>query len=208
MMEINFIVTCYNREEYWPYLEKILKSYKQIKANVALVYTGTDETFDATIKILNRGHAKGDYDCIVAGYNQLKTNGCKRWIKIGVDSWLLNEDKMIEIFNKMESNKHGYGGIWWDSHKDDISTDIFFVDTTHGNVFEGMAADDYPEKYVQRMELYMAHLLQSMKITTETDSFMARWPTWSTGRFSCPALGWTMSHDLNTNIEFVKNYQP
>lgn len=204
MTEVNFIITCYNREEYWPHLENILKSYKKIKANYALVYTGNDESFPATLKILNRGHSKGDYDCVVAGYNQLKANGVNRWIKIGIDSWLLDEDKVLEIFVRMEKNKHGYGGIWWDSHKDDISTDIFFVDTNFGDVFTKMQLEDYPDKYIPRMELYMAHLLQTHGITTEI--LHERWPTWSQFRFSCPQLGWTMSHNLQENLDFIKKF--
>ena len=51
--KINFIITCYNREQYWEYLEKILKSYKIIDANYFLVYNGIDPNFDGYYHRIN-----------------------------------------------------------------------------------------------------------------------------------------------------------
>lgn len=203
-MEINFIVTCYDKEEYWPHLENILKSYKKIKANYVLVYTGKNTDFNPTVRIANRGHSRGDYDCMVAGYNYLKENKCTRWIKIGIDSWLLDEDVLINKFNEMEKNACGYSGIWWDSHHDDISTDIFLADTLFGNVFEAISKHDVPENLTPRLELYMAKVLQAYSIKTLL--LMERDPCWSHYRWNCPALGWTMSHKLQENLDFAKKY--
>lgn len=206
-MEINFIVTCYDKEEFWPYLEDILKSYKKIKANYVLVYTGNKTEFNPTVRIPNRGHSRGDYDCMLAGYRYLRERTtCNRWVKIGVDSWLLDEDKLIEKFNLMELNGCGYAGIWWDSHHDDISTDIFLVDTIFGNTFEAIAQHDVPDQLTPRLELYMAQVLQHYGIKTLL--LMERDPCWSHFRWNCPALGWTMSHKLQENLDFLKLYRP
>jgi hypothetical protein len=205
-MNINFIITCYDKEEYLPYLQDILNSYKKIKATYTVVYTGNNEEFSANIVIPNRGHSKGDYDCMTRGYLDLKSkNVDTRYIKIGIDSWLLDEDKLIEIFNKMEESQCGYSGIWWDSHKDDISTDIFFVDTRFGNIFEKMLQVDVPDSLIHRLEVYMYNLLNLHNI--KIHFLLERWPTWSQYRWQCPTLGWTMSHDLQENINFLNEFR-
>ena len=205
-MDINFIVTCYDKEEYWPYLEDILKSYKKIKANYVLVYTGNKLDFNPTIRIPNRGHSRGDYDCIINGYKYLKERtNTSRWIKIGIDSWLLNEDVLISKFNEMERNTCGYAGVWWDSSHDDISTDIFLADTSFGNAFESIEKHEVPDHLTPRFEVYMAQMLNAYKIKCLI--LMERDPCWSHYRWKCPALGWTMSHKLQENLDFLKNYK-
>lgn len=205
-MDINFIVTCYDKEEYWPHLEDILKSYKKIKANYVLVYTGNKLDFNPTIRIPNRGHSRGDYDCIINGYKYLKEKtNTSRWIKIGIDSWLLNEDVLISKFNEMEKNICGYAGVWWNDAKDDISTDIFLADTLMGNVFEHMLKHDVPDHLTPRFEVYMKEVLQAYGIRSLI--LQERHPCWADYRWKCPALGWTMSHKLQENLEFLKNYK-
>ena len=204
-MNINFIVTTYDKEEYLPYLVDIFKNYKKINPTYSVIYTGNKLDFSANIKIENRGHSRGDYDCMIHGYLNLKNKSqSTRYIKIGIDSWLLNEDKIIEIFNKMENESCGYAGIWWDSNKDDISTDIFFVDTRFGNIFESMIQNDVPESLTHRLEVYMYQLLKFSNI--KPYFITERWPTWSDFRWNCPALGWTMSHKLEENLNFLKKY--
>jgi hypothetical protein len=202
-MEINFIITCYDKEEYWPYLDKILKSYKKIKANYVVVYTGNKPEFNPNVRIPNRGHSRGDYDCIVNGYKYLKEKtNCNRWIKIGVDSWLLNEDVLISKFNEMERNACGYAGVWWNDARDDISTDIFLADTSVGNIFEHMLKHDVPDHLTPRFEVYMKQILEEYGIKCLI--LMERHPCWADYRWKCPSLGWTMSHKLQDNLDFLK----
>jgi hypothetical protein len=87
-MDVNFIVTCYNREEYWPYLKEILNSYKIIKPHIAYCYNGNKADEVCDFRCGNRGHIEGDTDMMIGGYNLLKDNGVKNWIKLSVDSWL------------------------------------------------------------------------------------------------------------------------
>ena len=124
--KINFIITCYNREQYWEYLEKILKSYKLIDANYFLAYNGTDPNFNGYYIGQNRGHSLGEYDCIVGAYNKIIPNSNK-WVKISIDSWLLDENKILKIFSEMEENKCGFAGQYWNRFEGDISTDIFLL---------------------------------------------------------------------------------
>lgn len=205
-MDVNFIITVYDKEEYLPYLLEILNSYKKIKPTYTIAYTGNNCDFPCNVKLENRGHSRGDYDCIVHGYLNAKNKAPQttRFIKIGVDSWLLNEDVILDIFHKMELEQAGYGGIWWDSHQDDISTDIFFVDTRFGNAFDVMIQNDVPDHLTPRLELYMRQILDFTKIKIHL--IMDRWPSWSQFRWSCEKLGWTMSHNLEENIKFKNNY--
>jgi len=38
MIEVNFIITVYDKEEYWPYLKDIINKYKNIKSNFVVCY--------------------------------------------------------------------------------------------------------------------------------------------------------------------------
>ena len=98
-MDVNFIITCYDREDYWPYLKKILDSYQTIKPHVAYCYSGVKEDVECDFRCSNRGHIEGDTDLMIGGYNLLKDNGVDKWIKLSVDSWLIDEEKIIELFN-------------------------------------------------------------------------------------------------------------
>lgn len=77
-MDVNFIITCYNREDYWPYLKKILQSYKIIKPNIAYCYSGDNQNEICDFKCKNRGHVEGDTDLMIGGYNVLKNNGVNK----------------------------------------------------------------------------------------------------------------------------------
>ena len=117
----------------------------------------------------------------------------------------VNEDKIIDIFTKMEESKAGYAGIWWDVHKDDISTDIFFADTRYGNIFETLIVNDVPDHLIHRLEVFMYQIINATNINVHY--LEDRWPTWSDGRWQCDKLGWTMSHDLQTNINYLNSYK-
>lgn len=202
---INFIITCFNREPYWEYLEKILKSYKIIKANYVLAYNGNDPNFNGYYVGKNRGHSFGEYDCIVGAYDKIipKSN---KWIKISIDSWLLDENKILKIFSEMHENKCGFAGQYWNRFEGDISTDIFFVDTNHGNIFEIMNKNKFPffehNKYLEEGVFYLLKK-NNIKIHLIEERNPVHWEN----REVCLKLGWTMNHDLDKNIEFYNNFQ-
>ena len=202
---INFIITCFNREQYWEYLEKILKSYKIIKANYVLAYNGNDPNFNGFYVGKNRGHSFGEYDCIVGAYDKIipKSN---KWIKISIDSWLLDENKILKIFSEMHENKCGFAGQYWNRFEGDISTDNFFVDTNHGNIFEIMNKNKFPffehNKYLEEGVFYLLKK-NNIKIHLIEERNPVHWEN----REVCLKLGWTMNHDLDKNIEFYNNFQ-
>jgi len=202
---INFIITCFNREQYWKYLEKILQSYKIIEANYVLAYNGNDANFNGHYVGQNRGHQLGEYDCIVKGYKTLIPIS-HRWVKLSVDSWLLNEEKILDIFKKMEENKCGFAGQYWNPDNKDISTDIMFVDTRFGNIFEIMENNTFQNiNKKNKMEKYVYNLLieNNIKIHFIPERYPIHWEN----REVCLKLGWTMNHDLDKNIEFYNNFQ-
>jgi hypothetical protein len=64
LIDINFIVTDYNREDYWPYLKNILESYKKIKAHYAYCYSGVKQDVICDFRCKNRD-IEGDTDLMI-----------------------------------------------------------------------------------------------------------------------------------------------
>lgn len=225
MKEINFIITVYNRENYWSYLKSILDNYKQIKSNYVICYSGEDDNFYSDFKIKNtinggRGsdhhmhsspHVDMDYDLIIGGYNILKKNNVTNWIKLSVDSWLLDETKIIEIFDFLTNEDCSYAGNNWYS-KFNKSTDIFFANTKNQNILEDFKKNGkefldylYDIKSPEGLERLMNYIIEpyNYAIISDREPIVA-----DSTRWMVPKLGWCMSHNLETNIEFLKTYIP
>jgi hypothetical protein len=223
MKEINFIITVYNRENYWPYLKNILDNYKKIKSNYVICYSGDDDNFYSDFKIKNvinggRGnnhHASStpyvdmDYDLIIGGYNILKNNNVTNWIKLSVDSWLLDEIKIIEIFDFLINEDCVYAGNNWYSNFNK-STDIFFANTKNQNILEDFKKNGkeflnylYNVKNPSGLERLMNYIIEpyNYAIITNREPIDAESTRWLV-----PELGWCMSHNLETNIEFFNTY--
>ncbi len=206
LIDINFIVTDYNREDYWPYLKNILESYKKIKAHYAYCYSGVKQDVICDFRCKNRGHIEGDTDLMIGGYGVLKNNGVKNWIKLSVDSWLLDEDKVIDIFNKMETNDYVYAGCRWTGNPW-FSTDVFFSRDNDFHFMEKFTstAIHYIEKVDYSIEGCIANLAkQSGKyyLIPERDPVPGNHGT----RFVVDALGWTMQHDLQANLRYMEDF--
>lgn len=223
MKEINFIITVYDRENYWPHLKNILDNYKKIKSNYVICYSGENKDFKCDIKIKNlinggRGddhhpnstpYVDMDFLLTIAGYEFLKKNNVTNWIKLSVDSWLIDEDKVIEIINFLENNNCVYGGNIWYSHIN-LSTDIFFVNTKIKNIFEDMKT--HGQKfldwlYEKKIPTGLENLMRYIVIPYDHAIIMDREPIDANlTRWMCPKLGWCMSHNLDTNLKFLVNY--
>jgi len=222
-MNVNFIITCYNREAYWPELKKILESYEIIKPHIALCYNGLDENFECDFRCQykpnggrgNDRHPSGcdyaDADCelTLGGYDFLKSNGVNLWVKLSIDSWLLDENKLIQILENLETQDCAYGGNVWYKNIN-MSTDIFFANTKNKNIFEdigkyGVEFFDYlysipnPEGFEHLM--YFISRQYDRLIIMEREPIEA-----DVTRWFCDKLGWTMSHFLNANIKYKENY--
>jgi hypothetical protein len=222
-MQVNFIITCYNKESYWSHLKSVIESYKIIKPHVALCYNGSDENFECDFRCQykpngGRGndrhpsgcdYADADYELTMGGYHFLKSNGVNLWVKLSIDSWLLNENKLIQILEKLEHENCAYGGnIWY--KRVNMSTDIFFANTKNNNIFEDMSKYgveffDYlysipnPEGFEHLM--YFISRQYDRLIIVDREPLKA-----DSTRWECPKLGWVMSHDLEWNIKFKEDY--
>ena len=194
MEEINFIVTCFDKEKYWPFLKTILEKYKKIKANYVIAYNGNIEGF-SEIKIHNSGHHQGDMELTLVGYEALKHNGCGRFVKLSVDSWIIDESRIIDIFEKMQSKKgSNYAGCHWDIYES-LSTDIFFATS---DLFEKLKK---VRKITDMYERIMFNIASNPYIITE------RHPVHWDNRWKCEKLKWTMHHDLDQNIANYEKYK-
>ncbi len=199
-MNINFIVTCYDKEEYFLGLLEVFKTYKKINPKIVFAYNGAWESFPADVRLPNRGHQLGDIDLTIAGYRKLVGNGVTKFVKLCIDSWLLNEDVVIEIFKQMSSGRCCYAGnYWFENSRTSLSTDIFFVDIEFGNVFEGF---DWDGSY------YETSMYSTLVSMNSNILFIGpREPVVPHNRFAVKALDWTMSHDVRENLKNFWDFQ-
>lgn len=208
MKEINFIITCFDREEYWPYLKQIITSYKEIKPNIILCYDGVDENFkkEANVVIENTGHQHGEAMLILNGFEYAKKNfksNC--FVKLSIDSWLLNENVILNIFNHMDQNHICYAGNFWNTNYQ-LSVDIFFIDKNNGDFLESFKEQHqnienlkYGGSALENILFDSIHSKQYKYSIIED-----RNPVHPNNRFCCMSLGWTMSHELKENLNFMK----
>lgn len=222
---LNVIITCYNREDYIPHLIKIINSYKKINVKYAVCYNGHKDDFKCEFKTTyapnggreGDGHPSGcpyseaDLDLLLGGYEHLKNNGNHLWVKLCADSWMADEDKIVQILDEIEKTNCAYAGNFWYKYQN-VSTDIFFSSTKIHNIFEDFKKhkDEFFEylhkiKNPEGLEMYVGFLSRVydrliIKNREPLSSDSTRWRV--------DSMGWTMSHVMNHNIEFVKNYIP
>jgi hypothetical protein len=202
-MEINFIITCFNKEQYWPYLRTILNSYIKIQPHIAYCYNGKNEKEICDFKCENRGQSPGDADLIIGGYRLLKNNGIKKWIKLSVDSWLLNEDIILDIFNNMEKKNMWYGGATW-VHSNHMATDIIFATTELLEEFCN-SMKEFNKNINMPLEQHMYKIVTKRKYYLIPGRHPVPYGSEGT-RHIANSLGWTMQHKLEDNIAFMNNY--
>lgn len=197
-MEINFLVTCYDKEDYLMGLKEVMNSYRKIKPNMKIAYNGNINSFPCDIKIQNRGHQLGDIDLTLNAYNSFR-NGVSKFVKLGIDSWLLNEDIVIDIFNELDSKQACYAGnYWFENSQESLSTDIFFSNIEYGNIFENFIWDG---KYFET-SLFASIKKMNSKILIINE----REPVHPANRFKVIPLSWTMSHSLKENLSEYWHY--
>ena len=196
-MDINFIITCYNREDYWVYLKEVFASYKKINPTIFLCYNGNKDYFNCDLRIKNLGHQQGEYSLITLGYQLSKNyNENFRFVKLSVDSWLLDEDKIIEIFNRLEETEAPYAGTTWGKSWL-FSTDIFFADIRFGNVFEELKFDS--GAILEKSMWDAVSRINKGFVLLNRVSGIAK------HAYKLEEYGWVYSHDINQNVkEFQK----
>jgi hypothetical protein len=222
-IELNVIITCYDKEDYIPHLVEILNSYKKIKVNYVICYNGLKDDFDCHFKINyepnggrgNDGHphgcpyAEADLDLLLGGYEYLKSNGVNLWVKLSADSWMADEDKILQILEEVDKTECSYAGNFWYEYKN-MATDIFFSSTKTNNIFEDFKKNKteffdylYQVKSNQGLEMYVGFLsrVYDRLIIHDREPMKA-----DSTRWGVKSLGWTMSHAIDNNINFVKNY--
>jgi hypothetical protein len=211
MKEINFIITCHNRESYWIYLKQIILSYKKIRPNIILCYNGDDENFkkEAQIVIPNTGHQHGEASLISNGFEYAKKNfDCKEFVKLSVDSWLLNENVILNILEIMSQNNIFYSGNVWNTNNQ-LSVDIFFINENFGNFLENFKSQQNDIENLKNGNSALENIIYNT-VVNNNYKFMIikdRDPVHPNNRFVCYNLGWTMSHELEQNLNFIKIYE-
>jgi hypothetical protein len=191
-MNVNFIVTCHNQEYQYDGLMEVLASYRTVVPSVVVCYNGINKTFQSHVRVPNLGLQRGDEELTRLGfrYHRMRDE-IPRFIKIGIDSWLCDEGVILKTFEDMESGKCGYGGSYWmGTHQ--LSTDIFFADTRHGNVFDDLRFDG--SCYEEWMRRHCDRLKINRHMIPERE------PVHPHNREKCEKLKWTMHYDVHKNI--------
>ena len=223
--KLNILITCYNREDYIPYLINIIESYKKIDVNYAICYNGLNDDFNCHFRTVyqpnngrgNDGHqhgcpyAEADLDLLLGGYDYLKDNGAHLWVKLSADSWMIDEDKIIQILDELEKTDCAYAGNFWYEYKN-MSTDVFFSSTKVNNIFEEFKKHKteffdqiYEVKSMQGLEMYVGFISRIFdRLIIENREPMQADST----RWGVKSLGWTMSHAIGNNLNFVETYVP
>lgn len=203
-MDINFIITAHDKEIYLPHLMGVLRGYKKIWANDCLCYNGNIPDFTCTIRRPNMGHSHGDHDLTMSGYNHFKTlNDGFRFIKIGIDTFLLDEEMILHIFETMEKDQCCYAGNHWHWQGDEtLSTDIFFLDTRFGNPLNPPHGMERGEGADFERWMYLSIRNRKLKWL----EIQQRIPVHPTNRLECEALKWTMHHQLDRNLDNMKKW--
>lgn len=193
MMNVNFILTCTDREEYIPHMISILANYRKIFAQFCVCYNGDKNNIYHQVNRKYLVKSFGDSDLTIAGYDYLiRQNDGYRFIKLSIDSWLLDGDKIIAIFEEMEKRQVPYAGNrWHGADHPSLSTDIFFADTRFGNVFTELPVSG---------EFEVDMWKQVERIGKGFYTIPEREPVHDTYRVEVPDLKWTMHHELEKNL--------
>jgi hypothetical protein len=211
MTDLNAIVTCHNRETYWPYLRSILSSYTLINPHIAYVYNGSDPSHLCDIRIPNSGHALGWTESVIAGYHHLSTLNptVNNWLVLCVDSWPLSDSILLQILSSMTASSADYAGAIW-LGPDYLAVDIFLCTSRFLHRFSldaipiiqssDLSKECAPEKAAR---LVCQSLSSPPYLIPERSPVTNDHPT----RFSVPTLHWTMSHNLQTNIDALNQYR-
>ncbi len=202
-MNVNFIITAFNKEEFLPLCLKTIRSYKTIRPRIVVCYNGSDPEFPADIRRDNLGHQRGDKDLTLAGYNHhWMTNSDHRFIKIGIDTFLLNEQPIIEIFDRMEKAEACYAGNRWGNESEpSLATDIIFLDTRFGNP---LCPPDGMEEDGPQYEFWMWNSVHKNKL--KIISIDERIPVHPNHRLEFLQFSWTMHHQLENNIDNMRRW--
>ena len=196
-------MTAFDKECYLPHLLKLISSYKQVEPSVVVAYNGNDPKFPCDVRRPNMGLQHGDHDLTMSGYNHFKTlNSTERFIKIGIDSFLCDENWIIKIFRCMQDRYAVYGGNRWHSEESpSLATDIMFLDMRWENPLNpphGMEkdADDY--------EQWLWNSVHRRKLNWMV--IQERRPVHPNNRLECAALKWTMHHQLEKNLDNMRKW--
>ena len=199
-MKINFVLRCYEYEDYIEPALEVIRSYKKIEPSIVLCYDGVRDDVKCDVKIPTRGHQHGDADLVYYGYLEHRRRNVNfRFLNICIDVFMLDEDVIIGIFNAMEKGKFGYAGNRWAHEKEPtLATDIIFADIRFGNVFEF-------DRVGPAFEWWMNQ--HCLKNGIKPLFLKDRIPVHPNNRHQCEKLKWTMHHTLKQNMENVLRWR-
>lgn len=195
MIPVDILITCHDREDYLPWLLKIIHQYTKINPHIIIAYNGTNDSFLCTVRRTNLGLSPGDLDLMQAGLLFCQHN---RILKLSIDTWPCDEEIIIDIFNRIEHKRLPYAGNVWDDEGIGLSTDIMFIDLRWGNIFNGWKYDG------RNIEHSLQDCINALGIGYH--NIPERMPVHPDQRFQCDNLKLCCYHDLETNIACARKW--
>jgi len=198
-MEVNFIITVYDKEEFLPATKDFIKKFTKIQPKIFVVYCGPNKV-EANLKLPDPGEPAREIFMTLWGYKKLSEDSVvPRYVKMTGNTWLMDEDVIINIFNEMENRKAAFGGNHWHFNLEgSLSADIFFADTRFGNVFK--AIDAKPKDF----EVVLFDTLRKIKSTPYI--IEGRDPVYYNNLHECKTLKWAMHSNIGKNFECFQEW--
>ncbi len=201
-MDVNVLITFFDKEDHLPYLLQILNSYKILKPTVLQVYTGTNPDVKANLKYNLPTNAldQREYSMLVEGAKAFKSvNQTKRFLKLNSNTWPLDEQKIVDIFNKLDELERPVATNYWTNNQPgSFAADIFLADTRFGNVFAPA------NKFLRTTELTLHSVIQNL--SHQPYLIEEREPVHWRNLWECKNLKWVMYNDLQQNLNRANEF--
>jgi hypothetical protein len=197
-MNLNIIITTDDTtREHVPHLINLIKNYKVIKPEVVLVYCGEDTTFLCNVRIKAKPYIQ-EFGMTMAGVNYFKNteNKNKKFLKLSAYVWPLDENKIIEIFDKLDTLKKPYAGNFWHNNLEgSLSADFFCLDLACGNILENVT--DITNDSEVTLNTLLRKRNKSPYIIPERN------PVLYNNYFRCDGLRLTACKHLEENLKYL-----
>lgn len=202
-MDVNFIITCHDTEEQVHLLVNLLKSYKIIKPHIVVAYSGEKDNFPCHVRIANTEPHSRELGLIKEGMNVFRrsNNKIKKLVKLSAYVWPTDENKLIDIFKRLEEARCPYAGNYWHYNMTgSLAADFFVADLTYGD-FIAPLMQITNDTEVTLYRQIVKDMKKKVLIISERD------PVFWNNYYECKALGVTMYPDPTVNLQTMKDWE-
>jgi hypothetical protein len=198
---INFLITCHDKNlAFIEQTKKIINSYKKILPSIFIAYAG-EKPLACDIKTKELPEPIREIVLAYEAYKLGLKTGNPYFIKLSAQAWMLDEDKLLDIFQRMEKAKALFAGNYWHHNiEGSLAADIFFLHRRYGDLFKKI------EGIVSDSEITLFHMLKNQGVKPLI--IEERDPVFWNHVYQCPTLKWTMqAGDYPLNVRNLQTFQ-